>query len=82
MNGHVFQLQVERKKKGQFQDTVDQLLVYASSAYVKEIKHLKPLFTQLELPSIVQPEALKSEDVVEQALFLEAIKQHFKDKKI
>ena len=37
MNGNVFQLQAERKQKGQFQDTLEQLQVYASANYKKEI---------------------------------------------
>ena len=60
MNGHVFQLQVEQKKKGQYQETLDQLRVYASTVHKKEIKALKILFTQLKQPSIIKPE--KSND--------------------
>ena len=41
MNGHVFQLRVEQCKKGQFQETMEQLQVHASSVYKSEIKHLK-----------------------------------------
>ena len=43
------------KKKGRFQETMEQLQVHASSAYKSEIKHLKVLFTQLETPKVVKP---------------------------
>ena len=33
MNGNIFQLHVEQKQKGQFQDTLDQLQVYSSAIY-------------------------------------------------
>ena len=49
--------------------------------YKKDIKHLKTLFTQLKLPSIIKLEAPKSNDSVEEAIFQEEIKQHIKDKK-
>ena len=49
MNGQVFQLQLEQKKKGQFQETLDQLQIYASSNYKKDIKHLKILFTDVRI---------------------------------
>ena len=81
MHGHVFELQVERKQKGQFQDTVEQIQAYASSMYKKDIKHLKILFTQLELPNIAKPEPATSKDAMEQVLYQEEVKQHFKDKK-
>ena len=81
MHGHVFQLQVERRQKGQFQDTVEQLQVYASSTYKKDIKHLKILFTQLELPNIVKPTPPTSKDAMDQLYYQEEMKQHIKDKK-
>ena len=37
MNSQVFQLHTEQRKKGQFQDTMDQLLTYAATNYAKEI---------------------------------------------
>ena len=49
MNGHVFQLQVEQRCKGQYQETVDQLQVYASPAYKKEIKKLNGLMKVINL---------------------------------
>ena len=48
MNSHLFQLQVEHKQKDQYQDTMEQLQVHASSTYKNEIKLLKILLTQLE----------------------------------
>ena len=56
MHCQTFQLHVEQKKKGQFQETLDQLQVYVSSIHKKEIKQLKPLFTQLNNPVITKPE--------------------------
>ena len=56
MNGQIFQLQLEQKKKGQFQETLNQLQIYLSSNYKKDIKHLKILFTALQQPVIIKPE--------------------------
>ena len=56
MNGHVFQLQVEQKRRGQFQETLDQLHIYASSMYKKDIMQLKILFTELKQPGLAEPE--------------------------
>ena len=81
MHSHVFQVQVDRKQKGHFQDTVEQLQVYASSVYKKDIKHLKILFMQLQLPSIIKPLAPTSKDVMEQIFYQEEMTQHIKDKK-
>ena len=47
MNGQLFLLRVEQKK-GQYQEMLEQLQVYAASAYKNDIKHLKILFAQLE----------------------------------
>ena len=52
MKSQVFQIYTEQRKKGQFQDTMDQLLTYAATNYTKEIKHLKTIFTDLEEPTI------------------------------
>ena len=56
MNGHVFQLHAEQKKKGQFRDTLDQLQVYSSLVHKKEIKELKVLFTHSTQPVLTKPE--------------------------
>ena len=50
MNSQMFQLQVEQKCKGQYQETLDQLQVYASATYKRDIIALKVLFTELEQP--------------------------------
>ena len=55
MSGHVFQVHAEQRHKGQFQDTLDQLRLYASVQHKKEIKALKPLFTLLKKPEIPRP---------------------------
>ena len=44
MSGHVFQTHFKRRKRGQFQDTLDALEVYSSTIYKKDIKYLNPLF--------------------------------------
>ena len=74
MNGQVFQLQAEQKKKGQFQETLDQLKIYSSSVHIKDIKHLKILCTELELPVIVKPELQEDSTPSEQAIFVENVK--------
>ena len=56
MNGHVFQVHAEQKKRGQFQDTLDALKVYASTAYRKDINHLTRLFSELKTPEVPRPE--------------------------
>ena len=81
MSGQVFQLQVEQKQKGQFQETLDQLQVYASSSYKKDIKHLKVLFTKLETPTIVRPKIDDKATPGEQTIFAELAKQYIKDVK-
>ena len=55
MNGHVFQTHVKQKKRGQFQDTLDALKVYASTTYHKDINHLTILFSELKTPEVAQP---------------------------
>ena len=55
MAGHVFQVHAEQNHKGQFQDTLDQLRLYASVHYQKDIKALKPLFSSLSTPKILRP---------------------------
>ena len=81
MNGQIFQLQVKRRQKGKFQDTIEQLQVYASGIYKKDTKQLKTLFTQLETPTIVKPEPPKSNDIVDDAIYQEEINNILKIKK-
>jgi len=57
----------EQHKNSQFQDTTDQLKIYASSHFVRDIKYLKILFDNLERPAIPKPkppgtEVIKTED--------------------
>ena len=81
MNSHVFQLQVEQKRKGQYQETLDQLQVYASATYKRDIKALKVLFSDLEQPTIRIPIPSKDPTPVEDLLFKEEVRQYSKDKK-
>ena len=81
MNGQVFQLQAEQKKKGQFQETLDQLQIYSSSVHTKDIKYLKTLFTKLERPVIVKPEIQDTPTPGELAIFTEKARQYIKDVK-
>ena len=59
MLGHVFQVSSEQRKRGQFQDTLDQLKIYASTNYKKEIKHMRRLFMDIESPQIKKPKPPK-----------------------
>lgn len=60
MNGHVFQVHAEQKKRGQFQDTLDMLKIYASTAFKKDITSLNILFSELKEPRIPEPEEPKA----------------------
>ena len=55
MNGHVFQMLAEQKKKNQSNKTLDELKTFASQKYVKHINYLTPLFTDLVQPYILEP---------------------------
>ena len=55
MNGHVFQLQSEGPKKGQFKDTIDALKVLSSTEFKKDIAYLEPIFKKLEKPFVPRP---------------------------
>ena len=55
MNGHVFQIHSEQRKKNQFNDTMDVLKTYTSQKYVKHIDYLTPLFVDLLVPEIPRP---------------------------
>ena len=48
MNGNVFEIHSEQRKKGQFQESMDALKVYASTTYKKDIQFLTPMFTNLD----------------------------------
>ena len=81
MNGQVFQLQLEQKKKGQFQETLNQLQIYSSSNYKKDIKHLKILFTEFQRPVIVKSKIDENMSKCEQVMFAEQAWQYIKDSK-
>ena len=83
MNSQVFQLHTEQRRKGQFQDTIDQLLTYAATNYPKEIKHLKIIFTDLEEPTIEAPQPTSTRRALsslEETILAEETKQYIKDK--
>ena len=68
---------MEQKKKGQFQETLDQPQIYSSSNYKKDIKHLKVLFAERQ-PVIVKPEASDNMTKGEQVMFAEQVRQYIK----
>jgi len=59
MNGNVFQLQSEGRKKGQFKDTLDALKVLASTEFKKDISYLELLFQELKEPTVNPPKRPK-----------------------
>ena len=61
MQGNVFQLHTERKKRGQFQDTIDAMKVLSSTEYKTEVYYMEPLFRALDTPNISYP--VKSQPV-------------------
>ena len=75
----MFQLQVEQKCKGQYQETLDQLQVYASATYKRDIIALKVLFTELEQPVQTAPVPTKDPMPIEDILFEEEVRQYSKD---
>ena len=62
---------------------LEQLHIYCSSTYKKDIKYLKILFTELKAPTIVKPEILDKTRVTvgEQIIFEEEVRQYVKEKK-
>ena len=67
MNGNVFQLATERKKKDQFDDTTEALKICASMKFADDIAYLDPLFCKLKRPTITKPNkpatiSIKNED--------------------
>ena len=93
LNGHVFQVHAERPKKGQFQDTLDVLKIYASTIYIKDIQNLTTLFTDLVSPVIREPKEPKEKETIDndgnkvttaitrlqETIFGEEIKQYIKE---
>ena len=55
--GHIFQIASEQQSKSEFQDTMDQLKVYISARYKKELLYMKKLFNDLETPTVKRPKA-------------------------
>ena len=47
----------------------------------KEIKYLKPLFTQLNDPVIIKPESLDDPTTGDDTVYKEEVRQYIKDKK-
>ena len=77
MNGHVFQTYAEQSKRGQFQRTLDELQVYCSITYKKEIDILEPLFEDMLTPTLqkpVKPAPTEEEGSVDEDLYKEEIK--------
>ena len=54
MKGQFFQLHSEKKKGGQFEDTLDQLKTFASTKYLSYIDYLSPVFIDLSQPKLVK----------------------------
>ena len=65
MQEHVFESRSEQKNNSQFQDSVDQLKMYASTNFKKEIKKLMCLFDDLELP-IIQPPNIPTPTIIKE----------------
>jgi len=55
MNGNVLQLATERKKRDQFEDTLEALKIYASTKFSDEITYLNPIFRKLKEPMFNVP---------------------------
>ena len=55
MNGHVFQVHSEQSKKGQFEDTMTALEIYASKIYKADMIHLTIFFKDLKAPILMEP---------------------------
>ena len=94
MNGHVFELHSERKNKAQFADTMEALMIYASTLCKSDKESLNVLFTELKRPKVAEPpepkittikdEFGKTKDVVskfEETIYSERIKQWIRDEK-
>ena len=59
MNGRVFQVHSEQRKKGQFEETLRALELYASKNHKPDTEYLIPLFKRLEEPTVPKPQAAK-----------------------
>ena len=65
MNGHVFQTAAEQSKRGQFQRTLEELQVYSSVTFKREMDLLEVLFEDLETPTPTKPVKPTSTDEVD-----------------
>ena len=64
MEGHVFQVHSEQRRKRQFELTLRQLQVFVSTKFNKQAKYLAPLFDDLSLPVVPKP-TLPTYEVIE-----------------
>ena len=56
MLGHVFQVNREQRKRGQFKDMLDMLKVYASENFAKDVRKMESLFgDDIKTPEINEP---------------------------
>ena len=62
MDGHVFQVHSEQRKKRRFELTMKQLSVFVSTNYNAQAKYLAPLFHDLSVLSIPRPVLTKTKD--------------------
>lgn len=60
MYGKVFQVHSEQRKKGQFEDSLRALELYASKYHKSDAEHLIPLFKELKKPTVEQPDEIKA----------------------
>ena len=94
MNEHVFQLHAERKNKAQFADTMESSRIYASTAYTNDTESLTVLFTELEEPTVAEPEgpeeevvfsdngtSMMTESKFQETIYNERIKQWIRDER-
>ena len=57
MLGHVFQVNGEQRKRGQFKDTLEILKIYASENFPKDIRKMESFFGDvIKKPEIMDPE--------------------------
>ena len=90
MNGNVFQLQSEKARKGQFDDTMEALQRYSAKVYPKDSVFLLPLFKELKQPTVKEPDKPgtgsnikkqgESVDKWDKMLYLESVKMYLKTK--
>ena len=63
MQGKVFQVNGEQRKQGQFKNTLDQLKIYASENFPKDVKKMDCLFgSKITKPMVKLPDEPKKEN--------------------